>query len=48
MDMEKFIECLIECEDLKDIPAITVFRVAISIIEIINEGKCLKELDACM
>ncbi len=48
MDMKKFSELLIQCEDLKDIPAIVVFRVAISVIEIINSGECMKELDSCM
>lgn len=48
MDMKKFSELLIQCEDLKDIPAIVVFRVAISVIELINSGECMKELDSCM
>lgn len=48
MDMKKFSKLLIQCEDLKDIPAIVVFRVAISVLEIINSGQCFKETESCI
>lgn len=40
MDMDKFVEELFNREELKNIPAIYLCQVAISILEIINEGKC--------
>ena len=48
MDMQKFSELLLKCDDLKDIPAIYVLRVAISVLEIINKGDCFKENGSCM
>ena len=40
MDMDKFIEKLFGRKDLKDIPIEYLCRVAISVLEIINEGEC--------
>ncbi len=40
MDMNKFCEKLIQDKDLGDIPMIYVFRVAIAVMEIINNGEC--------
>ena len=40
MDMDKFVEKLFSRKELKDIPIEFLCRVAISIIEIINEGEC--------
>lgn len=48
MDMQKFSKLLLNCEDLKDIPAIYVLRVAISVLEIINKGECFKETNSCI
>lgn len=48
MDTNKLSKLLIKCEDLKDIPAIVILRVAVSLLELINSGECMKELDSCM
>ena len=55
MDTRKLSELLLKSDDLKDIPAIYILRVAVSIIEFINSGiefinsgECMKELDSCM
>lgn len=40
MDMDKFVEELFSRDELKDIPIIYLCQVAISVLEIINEGKC--------
>lgn len=40
MDNKILCEKLIEREDLKDIPAIMVLRVAIAVLEIIDSGEC--------
>lgn len=48
MDVEKLSEILISDKDLEDIPAIYVLRVAISVIEHINNGDCMRELETCM
>ena len=45
MDMEKFIDYLLDSEDLKDIPIDYVFRVVIRIFEIINAGDCFYPLE---
>lgn len=50
MNTKKLCEKLSEREDLKDIPAIMVLKVAIAVIEIINSGECLfdnEEVDQC-
>lgn len=48
MDTNKLSKLIVQREELKDIPAIVILRVAISLIELINSGECLKELDSCM
>ena len=40
MDNKKLMEELTKRDDLKDIPAIFVLRVAVAILEIINSGGC--------
>ena len=45
MDMDKFIAELFSREELNDIPIDLVCRVAISILEIVREGKCFYEMD---
>lgn len=40
MDNRILVKELSEREDLKDIPAIIVFRVAIAVLEIIDSGEC--------
>lgn len=46
MDMDKFIEKLFSREELKNIPVIYLCQVAISILEIINEGECFYDFTA--
>lgn len=48
MDTKKLSELILKCDDIKDIPAIYIIRVAISVIEIINSGECMKEIDSCI
>lgn len=48
MDTEKLSELIVNREELKDIPSDVILRVAISVIELINSGECMKELDSCM
>jgi len=48
MDTDKLSELIVNREELKDIPATVILRVAVSLIEIINSGECMKELDSCM
>lgn len=48
MDMKKLYKKLIENENLKDIPAIYVLRVAVALLELVFSGECMKELDSCM
>lgn len=45
MDMDKFIEQLFSRKELKDIPLEFLCQVAISVLEIINEGKCFYKED---
>ncbi len=40
MDNKLLCEKLIEREDIKDIPAIHVLKVAIAVLEIIDSGEC--------
>ena len=40
MDMEKFCDKLIQDETLKDIPLTIIFRVASSLLSIIQSGEC--------
>ena len=40
MDNRVLVKELSEREDLKDIPAIMVLRVAIAVLEIIDSGEC--------
>ena len=46
MDMDKFIEKLFDRTELKDIPVIYLCQVAISVLEIINEGECFYDTTA--
>jgi hypothetical protein len=49
MDNKLLCEKLMEREDIKDIPAITVLKVAIAVLEIIDSGECFfdkKEVNA--
>ena len=46
MDMDKFIEKLFDRTELKDIPVIYLCQVAISVLEIINEGECFYDSTA--
>ncbi len=48
MDTDKLSELIVNREELKDIPATVILRVAVSLVEIINSGECMKELDSCM
>ena len=48
MDTDKLSELIVNREELKDIPATVILRVAVSVIELINSGECMKELDSCM
>ena len=48
MDMHKLSKLIIQCDELKDIPAIIILRVAVSVVNLINSGEILKELDSCM
>ena len=48
MDVEKLAEILVTDKELADIPTIYVLRVAVSIIEHINKGDCMRELESCM
>lgn len=45
MDMNKFYECLVNDDFVKDIPLSIVLRVAVVVFEIINSGKCFYELE---
>ena len=51
MDNKLLCEKLMEREDIKDIPAITVLKVAIAVLEIIDSGECFfdaeEKLDVC-
>ena len=50
MDNKILCEKLIEREDLKDIPAIYVLRVATAVLEIIDRGECFfikEEVETC-
>lgn len=40
MNIEKLYRALIEDEEIKDIPVLTVIRVACVILKLINEGNC--------
>lgn len=48
MDTDKLSKLIVNREELKDIPAAVILRVAVSLIELINSGECMKELDSCM
>lgn len=45
MDMTKFYECLVKDESIKDIPIIYVLRIAAAILEIIDSGECMYEIE---
>lgn len=45
MDMNKFYRMLIDDERIKDIPMVFVLRMAIIILDIINSGECMTEID---
>ena len=51
MDNKLLCEKLMEREDLKDIPAIMVLKVAVAILEIIDSGECFfdaeEKFDVC-
>ena len=45
MDMEKLCDELIKDETLNDIPLLYVLRVALSVLSLINSGKCFYKED---
>jgi len=45
MDNNLLCEKLIERDDIKDIPAIYVLKVAIAVLEIIDSGECFFDRD---
>lgn len=45
MDMEKLYDKLMSSEDIKDIPFIYIFRVAVCVIKIINSGECFQNIE---
>lgn len=45
MDMTKFYEHLVKDESIKDIPIIYVLRIAVVILEIIDSGECMHEIE---
>lgn len=45
MDMNEFYDKLIHEDKIKDIPLTYVLRIAIVILEIINSGECMHELE---
>ena len=48
MDVNKLAEILMTDADLADIPMIYVLRVAVSILEHINKGDCMREQESCI
>ena len=48
MDIKKLSDLIVNREELKDIPATVILRVAVSVIEIINSGECFKETESCI
>ena len=46
MDMEKLYDKLMQCEEIKDIPFIYIFRVVVAVFKIINSGECFYEREA--
>ena len=40
MDVVKLFDLLLECEELRDVPQETIFRVAYELITIMSTGEC--------
>lgn len=45
MDMNKFYKMLIEDERISEMPMTLVLRVAIVVLDIINSGECIYEVE---
>ena len=45
MNMDKLYKLLMNNEELKDIPIIYIFQVAVAVFEIINSGECMYKLE---
>ena len=43
MDMKKFVDLLLKCDDLKDVPIEYIFIVVSSVFKVINNGKVFYE-----